>query len=74
VVFHHQDQGLLFVGDVLFQGSIGRTDFPQGDHDTLIDAIKSKLLVLQDAVRFVPGHGPMSTIGAERRTNPYLQG
>ena len=74
VVFHHQGQGLLFVGDVLFQGSIGRTDFPQGDHDTLINAIKTKLLVLQGDVRFVPGHGPMSTIGCERRTNPYLQG
>jgi glyoxylase-like metal-dependent hydrolase (beta-lactamase superfamily II) len=74
VVFHHQDQGLLFVGDVLFQGSIGRTDFPQGDHATLIEAIKTKLLVLQDSVKFVPGHGPMSTIGSERLTNPFLQG
>jgi hydroxyacylglutathione hydrolase len=73
-VFHHQDQGLLFVGDVLFQGSIGRTDFPQGDHATLIEAIKTKLLVLQDSVKFVPGHGPMSTIGSERLTNPFLQG
>jgi glyoxylase-like metal-dependent hydrolase (beta-lactamase superfamily II) len=59
---------------VLFQGSIGRTDFPQGDHATLIDAIKTKLLVLDDPVEFVPGHGPMSTIGAERRSNPFLQG
>jgi glyoxylase-like metal-dependent hydrolase (beta-lactamase superfamily II) len=74
VVFHHQGQGLLFVGDVLFQGSIGRTDFPQGDHATLINAIKTKLLVLQDTVKFVPGHGPMSTIGSERRSNPHLQG
>ena len=74
VVFHHQSQGLLFVGDVLFQGSIGRTDFPQGDHATLINAIKTKLLVLEDHVEFVPGHGPMSTIGMERRTNPHLQG
>lgn len=74
VVFHHQGQGLLFVGDVLFQGSIGRTDFPQGDHATLINAIKTKLLVLEDTVKFVPGHGPMSTIGVERETNPYLQG
>jgi len=74
VVFHHQNQGLLFVGDVLFQGSIGRTDFPQGDHATLINAIKTKLLVLEDHVEFVPGHGPMSTIGMERRTNPHLQG
>ena len=62
------------MGDVLFQGSIGRTDFPQGDHATLINAIKTKLLVLEDHVEFVPGHGPMSTIGMERRTNPHLQG
>ncbi|MCO4837789.1 MAG: MBL fold metallo-hydrolase [Oceanospirillaceae bacterium] len=74
VVFHHQGQGLLFVGDVLFQGSIGRTDFPQGDHATLINAIKTRLLVLEDHVEFVPGHGPMSTIGVERKTNPHLQG
>ena len=74
VVFHHQGQGLLFVGDVLFQGSIVRTDFPQGNHGHLTDAIKTKLLVLQDDVKFVPGHGPMSTIGSERPSNPYLQG
>ncbi|HBD23630.1 MAG TPA: hypothetical protein DC023_04285 [Oceanospirillaceae bacterium] len=72
VVFYHPTIGLLFVGDVLFQNSIGRTDFPQGDHATLIQSIHDKLLVLDDQVQFVPGHGPMSTIGQERQHNPFL--
>jgi hydroxyacylglutathione hydrolase len=72
VVFHSPADQLAFVGDVLFQGSIGRTDFPGGDHATLIDAIRSKLFPLGDDVRFVPGHGPMSTFGHERRTNPFV--
>ena len=74
VVFYHQSQGLLFVGDVLFHHSIGRTDFPRGNHEALIASIKQQLLVLDDAVEFIPGHGPMSTIGEERRNNPFLQG
>ncbi len=74
VVFFHRGEQLAFVGDVLFQGSIGRTDFPQGDYDTLINAIKGKLLPLGDEVSFVPGHGPASTLGHERRHNPYLRG
>lgn len=74
VVFFHRGEQLACVGDVLFQGSIGRTDFPQGDYDTLIAAIKDKLLPLGDAVSFVPGHGPASTFGHERRHNPYLRG
>lgn len=74
VVFFHRGEQLAFVGDVLFQGSIGRTDFPQGDYDTLINAIKGKLLPLGDEVSFVPGHGPASTFGHERRHNPYLRG
>ena len=72
VVFYHPTIGLLFVGDVLFQNSIGRTDFPQGDHATLIQSIHDKLMVLDDQVQFVPGHGPMSTIGQERQHNPFL--
>jgi glyoxylase-like metal-dependent hydrolase (beta-lactamase superfamily II) len=74
VVFFHRGEQLAFVGDVLFQGSIGRTDFPQGDHRTLIASIQDKLLPLGDEVSFVPGHGPASTFGHERRHNPYLQG
>ena len=60
------------VGDVLFQGSIGRTDFPGGDYATLVGAIRDKLFPLGDDVRFVPGHGPMSTFGQERRSNPFV--
>ena len=63
---------LAIVGDVLFAGSIGRTDFPRGNHADLIHAIKTKLWPLGDDVQFVPGHGPMSTFGAERKTNPYV--
>jgi hydroxyacylglutathione hydrolase len=72
VVIHNQDMKIAFVGDVLFQGSIGRTDFPKGNHAQLIDSIKTKLFPLGDAMRFVPGHGNMSTFGQERRTNPYV--
>ena len=61
-----------FMGDVLFQGSVGRTDLPGGSHAALIDAIKTKLLPLGDDVAFLPGHGPSSTIGQERATNPFL--
>jgi glyoxylase-like metal-dependent hydrolase (beta-lactamase superfamily II) len=60
------------VGDVLFQGSIGRTDFPRGDHDTLIRSITERLWPLGDDVAFVPGHGPMSTFGDERAHNPFV--
>ncbi len=74
VVFYHAPSQLVQVGDVLFQGSIGRTDFPRGDHETLLASIKKKLFVLGDAVDFVPGHGPMSTLGEERRYNPFLSG
>ena len=72
VVFHHQEGGLVIVGEDLFQGSIGRTDFPRGDFDTLISCIRERLLPLGDEVRFLPGHGPGSTLGEERRTNPFL--
>ena len=72
VIFHHNTTQLAFVGDVLFQGSIGRTDFPQGDYDTLINSIQNKLLPLGDDVTFIPGHGPCSTLGHERQFNPFL--
>lgn len=74
VVFFHGPSKLAQVGDVLFQGSIGRTDFPKGDYDTLIRSIRDKLFPLGDDVRFIPGHGPMSTLGEERRYNPFLSG
>lgn len=72
VVFYFRPGKIAFVGDVLFQGSIGRTDFPRGDYQTLIRSIKEKLFPLGDDVTFVPGHGPLSTFGDERRTNPYI--
>ncbi|MGE0082027.1 MAG: MBL fold metallo-hydrolase [Thiohalomonadaceae bacterium] len=64
---------VAFVGDVLFHGSIGRTDFPRGNHAELLDSIRHKLLPLGDDVTFVPGHGPISTFGEERRSNPFLR-
>ena len=72
VVFYNAEARLAIVGDVLFQGSIGRTDFPRGDHDALIRSIRGKLWPLGDDVAFIPGHGPMSTFGEERRSNPYV--
>jgi hydroxyacylglutathione hydrolase len=72
VVFFQPDARLAFVGDVLFKGSIGRTDFPRGDHAALLAAIREKLFPLGDDVRFVPGHGAMSTFGHERRENPFV--
>ncbi|MBV8157014.1 MAG: MBL fold metallo-hydrolase [Dyella sp.] len=72
VVFVAADHRFAILGDVLFRGSIGRTDFPYGDHDALISAIREKLLPLDDDVAFICGHGPASTIGAERRSNPFL--
>jgi len=72
VVIHNKDARIAFVGDVLFAGSIGRTDFPRGDHAALLAAIRGKLFPLGDEVRFVPGHGAMSTFGHERRENPFV--
>ena len=72
VVFYQPQARLAFVGDVLFKGSIGRTDFPRGDHAALLAAIREKLFPLGDDVRFVPGHGTMSTFGHERRENPFV--
>ncbi len=72
VVFYHAPSQLAFVGDVLFQGSIGRTDFPRGNHADLIHSIRSRLFPLGDEITFVPGHGPLSTFGDERRNNPFV--
>ena len=72
VVFYHEPSRLALVGDVLFEGSIGRTDFPRGNHADLIRSIRQGLFPLGDDVQFVPGHGPMSSFGAQRRTNPYV--
>lgn len=72
VVFFHPESKIACVGDVLFQGSIGRTDFPQGNHQDLIDSITKRLWPLGDDVEFIPGHGPTSSFGEERRTNPFV--
>jgi len=74
VVFYHRPSALAVVGDVLFAGSIGRTDFPQGNHQQLVASIKNKLFPLGDEVQFIPGHGPMSDFGNERRNNPFVGG
>ena len=74
VVFFDPASKLALVGDVLFNGSIGRTDFPGGNHQQLLDSIKQKLFVLGDDVEFIPGHGPMSTFGTEKRFNPFVGG
>jgi glyoxylase-like metal-dependent hydrolase (beta-lactamase superfamily II) len=73
VVFIAEALRVVILGDVLFRGSIGRTDFPYGDHDALIAAIRDKLLTLPDDTAFLCGHGPGSTIGAERQGNPFLR-
>lgn len=73
VVFLDKESGLAIVGDVIFSGSIGRTDFPRGNLGDLIYSIKEKLFPCGDDIKFVPGHGPISSFGQERMTNPYLQ-
>jgi hydroxyacylglutathione hydrolase len=73
LAYVNQEARFALVGDVLFQGSIGRTDFPYGDHAALITAIKTKLLPLGDDFSFLSGHGPGSTIGAEKARNPFLR-
>jgi len=72
IVFHHAPSNLAAVGDVLFKGSIGRTDFPRGNHADLIRAIQTRLWPLGGATAFIPGHGAMSTFAAERQTNPFV--
>ncbi|MCV2357030.1 MBL fold metallo-hydrolase [Paucibacter sp. B2R-40] len=73
VVFHSPAAGRAFVGDVLFAGGVGRSDFPGGDHATLIASIKQRLWPMGDATVFIPGHGPESSFGEERRSNPYVR-
>lgn len=72
VVFYHPESSILVGGDVLFQRSIGRTDLPGGDYQTLISSIKTKLFTLPDQVKVYPGHGPATTIGEEKTSNPFL--
>jgi len=74
VVLYNESAKLAVVGDVLFQGSIGRTDFPKGDFDTLAASIRTHLWALPEDAKFIPGHGPMSTIGHEKATNPFVGG
>lgn len=74
VIFYSAAHKFAIVGDVLFDGSIGRTDLPRGDHATLLRSIKEQLLTLPDDTTFLPGHGPTSTIGEQRRRNPFLRG
>lgn len=72
VIFYCAEANLALVGDVLFHGSVGRTDFPRGNHADLLNSIRTKLFPLGDNVRFIPGHGPMSSFGHERLTNPFV--
>ena len=72
VVFVNKDNGFALVGDVLFNGSIGRTDLPGGDHEALLTSIRTKLFPLGDDIAFICGHGPTGTIGQERTSNPFL--
>ena len=72
VVFHHPESKLAIVGDVLFQGSVGRTDFPRGNTQQLVDSITQRLWPMGGDTHFVPGHGPMSTFAHERATNPFV--
>ena len=74
VMFYNKEHGVLWTGDVLFNGSIGRTDFPRGDHQQLLDSIERECFSLPDETQFISGHGPMSTIGHEKKTNPFLAG
>ena len=73
IVLLDRQNKLLFSGDVIFKGGVGRSDFPQGDHQQLMTSIREKLLPVGDDITFIPGHGPLSTLGSERITNPFLQ-
>lgn len=71
--YYYKEEALVFAGDTIFCESIGRTDFPGGSYKEILNSIKTKLLVLEDAVKLLPGHGPATTVGWERRRNPFLQ-
>nr|WP_314266825.1 MBL fold metallo-hydrolase [uncultured Moellerella sp.] len=73
IIFVNHDDKLISMGDVLFKGGVGRSDFPRGDHQALIASIMQKVLPLGDDYQFIPGHGPMSVLGFECQTNPFLQ-
>jgi len=73
ICLYSESEKLLFAGDTLFATSVGRTDFPGGDHDLLITSIKTKLLVLPDEIKVLPGHGPATTIGQEKKSNLFIQ-
>ena len=73
IVLLNKEQQCMFTGDVLFQGSIGRTDLPGGDYDSLVNSIRQKLLLLDPEIRVYPGHGPDTTIGIENQSNPFFQ-
>ena len=72
IVLLNKEQQCIFTGDVLFQGSIGRTDLPGGDYDSLVSSIREKLLILDPEIRVYPGHGPDTTIGIEKQSNPFF--
>jgi glyoxylase-like metal-dependent hydrolase (beta-lactamase superfamily II) len=72
VILVSDEHEVAFVGDVVFQGSIGRTDLPGGDLQTLMDSIRNEILTLDDGIRLLPGHGPETTVGRERTQNPFL--
>ena len=72
IIFFNKNSKLALVGDVLFNGSIGRTDLPGGNHQKLLDSIKNKLWTLGDDIEFIPGHGPNSTFAQERATNAFV--
>ena len=72
VCFYHRDNGIIFTGDTLFKGAIGRTDLPTGDHDTILASIKNRLMVLPQDTIVYPGHGEATTIGDEKATNPFI--
>jgi len=73
ICLHFEPLKMVLAGDTLFAGSIGRTDLPGGNYDQILDSIQSRLLTLPDGTKVVPGHGPVTTIGAERKTNPFLK-
>ena len=72
VIFFSEEYRLAWVGDVIFQGSVGRSDLPRGDHATLVRSIRTQLWPLGNDVTFIPGHGPVSTFGEERESNPFV--